>query len=333
MIFSTPEYGILFIALALASYLLWRLWRWRKQALRAFADEHMIPQLFRGGRGKCLKFRSVCLLLALFFMIIALMAPQWGEEEQKLKREGLDIVFALDLSNSMNAEDIAPSRIDKAKKFINSFLSQLGGDRVGLVIFAGEAYAVSPLTTDYTSLHSSVSALETDLIWNQGTNLSAAIDKSLQILGKNPETSKAIILISDGEDHEEGISQAIKKAKAQHTQIFTMGIGGESPVPIPMYDSYGAMEYKLDDEGNTVLSRFEGEELRKIAEKSNGAYIKIGAVNQSVKELKDALSNLDKKSLAEVSSRNKKQQFQYFVALALLFLFIYTLTPIELKKD
>ncbi|WP_406628678.1 vWA domain-containing protein [Ornithobacterium rhinotracheale] len=333
MSFSTPAYGMLFIAVVLAAYFLWRLWQWRKRALRSFADPHLVPQLLKGRSSRFLQIKNIFLLLALFFMTIALMGPQWGEEEQKLKREGIDLVFALDLSNSMNAEDIAPSRIDKAKKFIHSFLNQLGGDRVGLVVFAGEAYAMSPLTTDYTSLNSSVSALDTDLLWNQGTNFSAAIDKSLQILGKNPETSKAIILISDGEDHEEGISDAIEKAKEQHTEIFTMGIGGDSPVPIPMYDSYGAMEYKTDDNGKTVLSSFHGEELRKIAEKSQGAYIKIESVNQAIKKLNAALSDLEKKSSTEISSRNKKQQFQYFVALSLLFLFIYTLTPTKWGKD
>lgn len=333
MSFSTPAYGMLFIAVVLAAYLLWRLCQWRNQALQSFADSHLLPQLFKGRGSKFIQVKNIFLLLSLCAITIALMGPQWGEEEQKLKREGIDLVFALDLSNSMNAEDIAPSRIDKAKKFIHSFLNQLGGDRVGLVVFAGEAYAMSPLTTDYTSLNSSVSALETDLIWNQGTNFSAAIYKSLEVLGKNSQTSKAIIMISDGEDHEQGVSDAIAKAKERYAEIFTLGIGGDSPVPIPMYDSYGAMEYKTDDNGKPVLTSFHGEELHKIAEKSQGAYIKIENINQSIKKLNAALSDLQKKSSAEILSKNKKQQFQYFLAIGLLFLFIYTLTPNKLRKD
>lgn len=121
MSFSTPAYGMLFIAVVLAAYFLWRLWQWRKRALRSFADPHLVPQLLKGQSSRFLQIKNIFLLLALFFMTIALMGPQWGEEEQKLKREGIDLVFALDLSNSMNAEDIAPSRIDKAKNLSTVF--------------------------------------------------------------------------------------------------------------------------------------------------------------------------------------------------------------------
>lgn len=328
MSWEKPIYLILFIVILGVVYLLWDFHQWRKKAMHSFADAHLIPKLFsHNTKSPYFVIKSIFLTLALVFLTLSLMGPLWGKEEQKIKREGIDIVFAVDLSNSMNAEDVAPSRLEKTKKFIESYLQQLGGDRVGLVIFAGEAYIASPLTSDYSAILSYVGALQVELITNQGTNFSSALKKSAQALGKNPQTSKAIILISDGEDHEEGLAEAIAETIKNKINIYTLGVGETSPVPVPVYDRYGEVEYKKDEKGEIVLSSFHGEVLKQIAQEAKGTYLKIESVESAVSVLKSEINKLQKNTTAEVLDVNKKKQFQWFLGIAILFFFIYNLTP------
>lgn len=323
-----PYYAILFLLILGVIWLFIQLNIWRKKVRTAFADESLQEDIFGKTTTSWLSFKNIFLIMALIFSVIALMGPKWGEEEQRLKREGIDIAFALDLSNSMNAEDIAPSRLEKAKNFILQYVNTLGGDRVGLIVFAGDAYAVSPLTSDYSAITSFVEGLNTTLLWDQGTDFSQAIQEGVKVLGDSPETSKALILISDGEDHEEGIAKEIDFAKENKVEIFTIGVGNATPVPIPMVSADGFDEgYKEDDNGTTVLTSFHGEQLRYIAKKSDGSYIKLDNIKSALNSLKSGLNNLEKKSESEISSFNKKEQFQWFLAIAILFFFIYTLTP------
>ena len=329
MSWEKPTYGFLFLAIIVVVYLFWHLYKWQKIAINQFADADLIPKILGKAKFRFITFRRVLLILSLIFMILALIGPQWGEESQKVKREGVDIVFAVDVSNSMNAEDIAPSRLEKAQNFIKNFINKRGGDRIGLVIFAGEAYAVSPLTGDYTSLNAYIDALDTKLVWSQGTNFASAINTAVDVLGKNPQTSKVIVLISDGENHEFGIGKAIDNAKENHVEIITTGIGSDSPTPIPMYGQFGDVEYKKDKDGKTVLTQFSSKDLEKIAEQSNGKYIKINSTKQAIEELESAINSLEKKSVSETLSTDKKKQFQWFLGLSILFLFIYNLTPVK----
>lgn len=325
---DTPYYAFLMLLILGVIALLWQLHRWRKNVRKSFADDSLQEDIFGKKVSSWFGLKNIFLIISLIFMVIALMGPLWGEEEQRLKREGIDMVFALDLSNSMNAEDIAPSRLEKAKNFILNYIQTLGGDRVGLLVFAGDAYAVSPLTSDYTAIYNFVENLETNLLWDQGTDFSLAIKESVEILGDAPETGKALILISDGEDHEQGLEAQIDFAKESKVDIFTIGVGGETPVPIPMESVDGWDEgYKEDDNGTTVLTSFHGEELRWIAEKSGGSYIKLENIDKTVNLLKSGINTLEKKSESEISSFNKKHQYQWFLGIAILFFFMFTLTP------
>ena len=328
MSWDKPLYALFFIVLAITIYLLWNLTQWRKNIRNQYADAHLQTDVFRKKNPIWFNLRSLFLLISLFFLVLALMGPLWGEEEQRLKREGIDIVFALDLSNSMNAEDIAPNRLEKAKSFILNYLNQLGGDRVGLVIFAGEAYAVSPLTSDYAAISSFIENMDTHLLWNQGTNFAAALQESIQTIGNAPDTSKAIILISDGEDHEQDYDNQMEQLQDANIQVFAVGVGEDTPVPIPMTTQDGWQDgYKEDDNGNTVLSAFQGEELINIAQKSGGSFIKLNQINSTVEQLNSEINVLEKKSQSDIASFNKKQQFQWFLGTAILFFFMFTLTP------
>lgn len=317
-----------FLMILVVIFLLFRLQRWRRKVRTAYADTSLQDDVFQKKLPGILNLKTNFLLISMIFVVLSLMGPLWGEEEQSLKREGIDLVFALDLSASMDAEDIAPSRLEKSKQFIINYLETLGGDRVGLVIFAGEAYSVSPLTNDYLAIASFVQNLETHLIWNQGTNISAAIQTSLEVLGDAQDTSKVIVLISDGEDHEEGLRRQIDNAIENRTEIFSLGIGSTVPVPIPLRSDDGFdLGNKENDRGSTVLTSFHGETLRQIAEASGGSYMKIDNLERSVQQLKNQMANLERKAQQEITTYNKKQQYQWFLGIGILFFFIYTLTP------
>ncbi|MGI9527065.1 MAG: VWA domain-containing protein [Weeksellaceae bacterium] len=325
---AKPWFALVFILIGIIAYLLLNLQVWRKKVRQEFADSALDTAIFGEEPAAWLNLKAVLLLISLSFVTFALMGPMWGEEEQTMRREGIDIVFALDLSVSMNAEDVAPSRLAKAKQFIKKYIETLGGDRVGLVVFAGEAYSVSPLTSDYAALDGYIDTFDTNLLWNQGTNMSSAIIESVNVLGDSPNVSKAVILISDGEDHEKGIDDAIEYAKEKKVDIFTIGVGKPVPSPIPLTDANGwDLGYKEDDNGKTVLTSFHGEELRAIAAETNGSYTLMTTVNETLDQIRSQVNMLQKKAESEMSTFNKKQQYQWFLGLGILFFFIYTLTP------
>ncbi|MXV37184.1 VWA domain-containing protein [Flavobacteriaceae bacterium Ap0902] len=323
-----PWFALVFLLVGVIAYLLIDLQSWRKKIRKEFADSGLDSAIFGQEQSSWLNLKFIFLIISLFFLTLALMGPLWGEEEQTMKREGIDMVFALDLSNSMNAEDIAPSRLLKAKQFIKRYIETLGGDRVGLVVFAGEAYTVAPLTSDYAALDGYIDTFDTNLLWNQGTNMSSSIIESVNLLGNSPNVSKAIILISDGEDHEKRIGDAIDYAKDNQVDIFTIGVGKTQPSPIPMTDTDGwDLGYKEDDDGKTVMTSFHGEELRNIAEQTNGSYTLMTSIDKTLETVRSQVNMLEKNAESEISTFNKKQQYQWFLVVSILFFFIYTLTP------
>lgn len=333
MIFwDKPYYFFLLLFIPVLLWLFLQLSLWRKKVRDQYADSMLQDDVFKNRPRSWFNLKLIWLLLAVFSLILAIIGPQWGEEEQKLKREGIDIVFALDLSHSMNAEDISPSRLEKAKNFMSTYIETLGGDRAGLVIFAGEAYSVSPLTSDYAALNSYIESLDTNLLWNQGTHIASALEESITVLGESRDVSKAVVLISDGEDHEEGISDVLENMKDRGIEVFAVGVGNNVPVPIPMRTPDGWDDgFKLDDNGSTVLTSFNGAALRSVAEKSGGSYIKLERTQDAVNDLRSGINTLEKKAQSEMTGFNRKHQYQWFLGLGILFFFIYSLTP-ENKK-
>lgn len=309
---NKPWMGSLFLLIIGLVYLLWHLQSWRRKIRNEFADDELNQEIFGNQESRWLNIKSIMLICSLCCIVLALMQPMWGEEEQTMKREGIDLVFALDLSNSMNAQDVAPSRLEKAKMFIQKYIETLGGDRVGFVVFAGEAYAVSPLTSDYSALDGYIKTFDTNLLWNQGTNLSDAVTESVNLFQQSSNTSKAVILISDGEDHEEGINKAIQYAKDNQVEIFTIGVGTSKPTPIPMIDANGwDIGYKEDDNGNVVLTNFQGDELIDIAQKTNGTYTLMTSVEETISTVIEQVNHLQKKAESEMTTFNKKHQYQW----------------------
>lgn len=310
---------ILFIGLSLHFY------RWRIKTKEKFADSNLINQIFPETSKNHFWLKVILVSLGILFLVIALMDPLFGEEEIKVKREGIDIVYALDLSNSMDAEDIAPSRLDKAKKIISESVERLGGDRVGLIVFAADAYVISPLTNDYSAIQSYINSAETDLISQQGTNFADVVLKSSELFEGAPTTGKLLVILSDGEDNESSISKAADLAKENNIHIASLGIGTKSGGPIPM-NIGGFEEYKLDRYGETVISKLDESSMKSLAESSSGVYIRINQTQAGLEELHHYLNSLDKNVQDTAMSKDKKHIFQIFLALGLILIFIDTLT-------
>lgn len=314
--------------LLLAAFFAMAFWlnHWRKQTILNFADSHLIHKILPIKTKHQYWLHAMLLGTSILLVIIALINPLYGYKEQTIKREGIDLIFALDLSNSMNAEDVAPSRLWKAKKIIKESTKQMGGDRVGLVIFAGNAYSASPLTTDYQAIETLLETLSTDLLFEQGTNSAQAIEQSLELLATTQNRAKAIILISDGENHEPNINKAIEAAKEQKTQIITLGIGTNKGALIPIKENGQTIEYKKDYYGNQIISKLQPNNLKKIAEETNGKYIFATTTQKTMNDLFNNLATIEKTQYGQVKTQQKQSIYQWFLAFALLLLFIDSLT-------
>lgn len=302
-----------------------RLHKWRIKTRENFADSNLIDSIFPQTSTKRFWFKIILVSTGIFFLIFALMDPLFGEEEIKVKREGIDIVYALDLSQSMDAQDVAPSRLEKAKKIISESVQRLGGDRVGLIVFAADAYAISPLTNDYSAVQSYINSAETNLISQQGTNFADVLLKSSELFQGAPSTGKLLVVLSDGEDNESSLSRAIDLAKSNNIHIAALGIGTKAGGPIPVQMG-GFEEYKIDRYGETVISKLNESSMKSLAESSSGVYIRINQTQAGLENLHSYLNSLDKNVQDTAMRKDKKHIFQLFLAIGLILIFIDTLT-------
>lgn len=298
---------------------------WRKKTREKFADTNLHSRLFPVSSDSSYWWKNILIISGLLFAILALMDPLFGEEEVKIKREGIDIIYALDLSNSMNAEDVVPSRLERAKKIISESVGRLGGDRVGLIVFAADAYSISPLTNDYSAIQSYIQTASPELISQQGTSFSSVITKAAEMFENAPTTGKLLVILSDGEDNENSVNRAIELAKKTNIHIVSMGIGTEKGGPIPVKE--GSFEsFKLDRYGETVISRLEESSMQSLAKSTSGVYLRVNQTQQSLDRLHGYLNTLDKEVQDMSTSKDKKHIFQVFLAIALFLIFIDTLT-------
>lgn len=291
--------------------------RQKNKALKAYGDWSMLSRLmpdYSGSRG-ILKF--ILLMLAWVFLVIALADPQTGSKLEKIKRKGIDLVFVLDVSNSMLAQDIAPNRLERAKQAISRLLDNLENDRVGLVVFAGKAYVQMPITTDYSATKLYLSGINPGMIPTQGTAIGDAIETAASCFAKNKQ-SKAIILISDGENHEDDAIEAASAAASSGIRVYTIGMGLPDGAPIPIYNSGVQIGYKKDHQGNTVISRLSDEMMQEIAKAGKGVYIRANNSQAGVKEVFDQINSLEKVEYDSQLFSDYEDRYQFFLLAALL---------------
>jgi len=288
--------------------------------LQHFADKELHETLLPTDSNLKRWLKFVVVLFAFVCLILAAANPQVGTKLQEVKQTGIDVFILLDVSNSMMAEDIKPSRLEKAKNQISNLINKLRGDRIGLIIFAGQAYVQIPLTTDYSAANLFLSAVDINSVPSQGTAIASAIKlavSSFDSLG----TQKVIIAITDGEDHEGDVQEAVEEAVSNNIKIYTIGLGSQEGVPIPVYDNYHRIVgFKKDGSGNTVLTKLDEATLKKIAIDGNGTYYRGNNYEDYLDKIYSELSELEQTEFGVKKVTDYEDRFYYFLIPAIILL-------------
>ncbi len=296
---------------------------WKKRTQRRFADPDLLKRLAPNRSGFKGTLKLIFLLLGLSGLILGLANPKMGTKLETVKREGIDIVFAIDVSKSMLAEDIAPNRLEKSKRLVSEIINQLASDRIGIIAYAGQATPQLPITTDYAVAKMFLQYLNTDLLSSLGTAIDEAIKLATTFYDEQEQTNRVLFIVSDGEDHSEGQAiDAVDLAVEEGIRIFTIGVGQEKGAPIPIKRNGITQELKKDQDGEVVITRLNPQILQEIAEKGNGEYIDGSNTEEAVEEIKEALNQIDKTEFEAKQFADYKDQFQWFLGAALIFLFL-----------
>ena len=293
-----------------------------KNNLKKFGDTALVLQLIRNRPKFKHQLKFILLSIAFAFIILAIANVQFGSKKEKIDREGIDIVLAIDVSRSMLAEDITPNRLEHAKQFIYNFLSKLKNDRIGLIVFAGNAYVQMPLTVDFSGAKLFLSGINTEMIPTQGTAIGKAIDMSKQLFVEGENKYKTLIIISDGENHEDDAVQAVQEVTKKGVSVYTIGLGSDNGAPVPIIKNGQQVDFMKDEKNNIVISKTDDALLKEIASKGNGKYFKMNGSADFMDELLKALGAADKKKLDGYVYTEFDSKYQYFLALGLLFLII-----------
>jgi Ca-activated chloride channel family protein len=262
------------------------------------------------------------LLIGIAFLIISLTNPKMGTKLKTVKREGVDVVFALDVSKSMLAEDIAPNRLEKAKQIISKTIDKLGSDRVGIIIYAGNSYPLLPITTDHAAANMFLQNAAPEMVSSQGTAINEALELAKTYYNNDEQTNRFLIIISDGEDHQEETKQMAQNLANEGVKIFTIGIGTEKGGPIPLRINGSMIGYKKDRKGETVITKRTPKVLEGIANAANGKYIDGNVTQKPVNIISEIIANAEKNEFETKQFADYKDQFQWFLGFGLLFLVI-----------
>lgn len=313
-------YLLLIIPVLVLVYLYIQYWKRKKQ--REFGDLGLVKKLSpeKSNFKPALKFTFM--LLALAALILGLVNPKIGTKMETVKREGIDIVFAVDVSKSMLAEDVAPSRLEKSKQIVSQIINNLGSDRIGIVAYAGSAFPVLPITTDYSVAKMFLQGMNPEMVSSVGTSLDEAIKTSETFFDKKSKTNKLLILISDGEDHGEGAEDAAEEANKFGLKIITIGIGTEKGGPIPLKRNGIVDSFKRDNAGEVVITKLNQQSLREIAKATKGGYVYGSSTKEVVDYVKKALDNIEKTEFEATQMADFQSQFQWFLGIAFALLFI-----------
>ncbi|MCB0464600.1 MAG: VWA domain-containing protein [Aequorivita sp.] len=312
ILFAIPVIVVLFIMVLV----------WKKTVQKRFVDKELLKKLSpnRSLFKSILKVLVLCLAIAC--LSFALVNPKIGTKLETVKREGVDIVFALDVSKSMLAEDIAPNRLEKSKQLITQIINSLAGDRIGIIGYAGSAFPQVPITTDFSSAKLFLNGMNTDMVSSQGTAITQAIKLAETFYDDEGQKNRVLFIVSDGEDHEGNISDIAEEAAKKGIRIFTIGVGTLEGGPIPIKENGVLQYYKRDQNNEQVITRLGEETLIEIAKATNGEYIDGSNTKAVVDQVKAILNGMDKKEFEAKQFTDFKDQFQWFLAGALFLLIL-----------
>ena len=292
----------------------------RKKALIRLGNPELIQRLMPERSPVRLRNKNILFLIGLFFIIIALANPQWGTKTQAVRRQSIDIIFALDISQSMMCQDIAPSRLIQAQRLCQQLIEKLSGNRLGVILFAGEAYMQVPLTTDYEAVSLLLQSANPDMISSQGTSIGEALAIAQQSTSKS-NGNRVVLVITDGEDHEARAESQARQAARAGMKIFTIGIGSEAGGFVPFVDENGMADYKRDISGKPVLSKINAGVLRKLASLGGGSFFRLTTQSDAlVDALMDKLQKVEKREYEQRVVSEYRSHFQLFLLLGIGFL-------------
>lgn len=321
--FEDPQYLYLLVVIPIMALIRFVLQRNQRKRLRKFGDPKLLSQLMPDVSKWRPEAKFWILSAALALLIVMLARPQMGTKISHEKRSGIETIIAMDISNSMMAEDVAPSRLRRCKMMVENLVEHFTDDKIGLIVFAGDAFVQLPITSDYVSAKMFLSSIDPSMMAAQGTDIAQAIDMAVHSFTQETEIGRAIIIITDGEDHEGGAIEAAREAKKMGMRVFVLGVGSPNGAPIPMVGRQG--NYMTDRMGNTVMTRLNEDMCKQIAKAGGGAYIHVDNNSNAQQQLDNELDKLSKKEIDSVVYSEYDEQFQAFGVIALLLLIIEAL--------
>jgi Ca-activated chloride channel family protein len=325
--FEDPQYLYLLALVVVLALIRLLTYRNQKKRLRKFGDPDLIRELMPDVSRWRPSVKFWLLEAALALLIVMLARPQMGTRISHEKRTGIETIIAMDISNSMRAEDVEPSRLDRAKMMVENLVDNFTNDKIGLIVFAGDAFVQLPITSDYVSAKMFLSSIDPSMIQTQGTDLAAAISMATHSFTQEEKIGKAIIIITDGEDHEGGALEAAKEARKQGMRVYVLGVGSTKGAPIP--DGRG--DYMKDQTGQTVMSALNEQMCREVAQAGGGAYIHVESGTGAQRLLDEELDKLEKRETESTIYSDYDEQFQA-VGIVVLLLLILELCILEIKN-
>ena len=292
----------------------------RKKSLQRFGEAELVNRLMPDASTRKPVIKFILLMIAYAFIVLGVAGPRIGIRLQETKRAGSEIIIALDVSNSMMAEDIQPNRLERAKQAVSRLIDRLGDNRIGLIVFAGEAYTQLPITSDYVSAKMFLSAISTESVPVQGTAIGAAINLAVNSFSPASEAGKAIIIITDGENHEDDPVKAAEEAAKRGISVHAVGVGSTQGSPIPLRPRNGQRDFMRDRAGNVVMTRLDENTLQEMTIEGNGIYIRATTANMGLNNILDEINKLDKSEYDAKIYTDFAEMFQWFFGVALVFL-------------
>ena len=328
-------HDIVLYALALVPLMLVVFWlnaRWRKKALAQLGDGSIVAALMPLYSPARRTWKLALQAIAIGFIVLGIANPQVGSKYEEVKRKGFEMMICLDVSNSMLAEDLQPNRLERAKQAISTMVDRLKNDKIGIVVFAGDAYIQLPLTVDHSAAKLFLRSINTEMIATQGTAIGKAINLATASFSADTKSSKNIVIISDGEGHEDDPLAAAEEAAKLGISVHTIGIGSMDGTPIPVYNRGQMMGYRKDNQGNTVVTKLDEVTLQKVAAAGNGTYARANNSRTGLNELMDNLEGMKREEFGSKMFTSYEDRFQYFLGIALALLLLEFVLPSRKRR-
>jgi len=320
--FANPEYlwGLLIIPLFILLYLM--VSRWKKRAFATLGDKKVVAQMIPQVSFSRPWLKFILFIVAYGFLIIGASDPQIGSKLEEEKKKGADLMILLDVSNSMLSQDMAPNRLENAKRAIAQLIDNLRTDRIGIIVFAGEAYVQLPVTTDYSAAKLFLNTISTNMVPTQGTAIGSAIDMGMKSFDFKDGTGKAMIIITDGENHEDDAVEAAKNAAQKDVMVNVIGMGSEQGSPIPVFQNGKQVGFHTDSAGHTVISKLNEDMCKEITAAGQGVYVRATNANAGLNIVMAQVAKVQRKTYDSKSFKNFEDRFQLFVGFAFLLLIV-----------